>query len=67
VLNAYIEQDLTIDQIVAAGFDRSLVAEVIRTVDRNEYKRNQAPPVLKVTGRAFGSGRRLPIAARYSP
>lgn len=67
ILHAYIEQDRSIDQIAADGFDRSLVAEVIGMVDRNEYKRKQAAPVLKVTGRAFGSGRRLPIAARYEP
>ena len=58
------------EQIAAAlsgqkGFSEQVLHEVIRMVDRNEYKRKQAPPVLKVTSRAFGFGRRMPIAARY--
>ena len=46
------------------GFDRPTVLDVIRRVDANEYKRMQAPPGIKVTSRAFGTGRRMPIAAR---
>jgi NAD+ synthetase len=65
VLHRYVEQDQSIDQMVAAGLDREVVEKVVRMVDSTEYKRKQAAPVLKVTGRAFGSGRRLPIAARY--
>jgi NH3-dependent NAD+ synthetase len=65
VLHRYVEQDQSVDQMVAAGIDRKVVEEVVRMVDSTEYKRKQAAPVLKVTGRAFGSGRRLPIAARY--
>ena len=52
---------------MAAGFDPDVVRQVIRMVDRNEYKRAQAAPGLKVTGRAFGVGRRMPIAQRYEP
>ena len=53
-------------EIVAGGFDEPVVREIIRMVDRNEYKRKQSPVGLKVTSRAFGTGRRMPIAARYS-
>jgi NAD+ synthase (glutamine-hydrolysing) len=60
-----VEQEESVGEIVAAGFDRDLVAEVARKVDRNEYKRKQAATGLKVTTRAFGTGRRMPIAARY--
>ena len=65
ILQRYIEQDQSLDEIVAAGFDARVAADVIRMVDRNEYKRKQAAPALKITGRAFGSGRRMPIAARF--
>ncbi len=65
VLEHYVEQDLCVDEIVALGFDRPTVQRVAGMVDRNEYKRNQAPVGLKVTSRAFGTGRRMPIAARY--
>ena len=51
-------------QIVAAGFDPAVVSDVIRRIQVNEYKRQQAAPGLKVTSRAFGFGRRMPIAAR---
>jgi len=66
VLTLYVEQERSSEQIVAEGFDEALVREIIRRVDHNEYKRKQAPPGLKVTSRAFGSGRRMPIAARYT-
>ncbi|HUW83360.1 MAG TPA: NAD+ synthase [Phycisphaerae bacterium] len=65
ILHRYVEQDQSIDQMVAEGMERGVVERVVRMVDSTEYKRKQAAPVLKVTGRAFGSGRRLPIAARY--
>jgi NAD+ synthase (glutamine-hydrolysing) len=52
-------------EIVAAGFDPSTVANVIRMIQTSEYKRRQAAPGLKVTSRAFGFGRRMPIAARH--
>jgi len=67
ILAAYIEGLESIDAIVARGFDRRTVTDVIQRVHRNEYKRRQAAPVLKVTAKAFGEGRRLPIAQRYRP
>ncbi len=65
ILKLYVEDELPAERIVEKGFDPSLVAEIISMVDRNEYKRKQAAPVLKVTGRAFGFGRRMPIAQKY--
>ena len=66
ILENFIEQDLTIDQIVANGFDRSVVQHVVNMVLRNEYKRRQAPPGVKITRRAFGKDRRYPITSGYS-
>lgn len=65
ILRRYIEADMTPEQIIGEGFDRPTVRKVVRMVDLAEYKRKQAPPVLKVSRRAFGSGRRMPIAQRY--
>lgn len=65
ILNLYIEEHCSREQIVSQGFDPKVVAWVIKTVNRNEYKRRQAAPGLKVTTRAFGIGRRMPVAARY--
>jgi NAD+ synthetase len=65
ILRRYVEQDRTAEQIVAKGFDAGTVGRVVAMVDAAEYKRKQAAPVLKVTPRAFGSGRRMPIAQRY--
>ena len=65
VLERYIEGDQTGEQIASAGFDGEMVRRVVRMVDAAEYKRKQAAPVLKVTARAFGTGRRVPIAQRY--
>ncbi len=65
VLEAYVEDDKNAEEIVGMGFDRDLVVRVIRMVNRNEYKRRQAPPGVKITPRAFGRDRRLPIANRY--
>ncbi len=67
ILQAYVEDDRSIAEIVAAGYDEALVQRVVRMVDRNEYKRRQAPPGIKITPRAFGRDRRLPIANRYRP
>lgn len=67
IIEAYIERDFDINQIVALGFDRQLVVKVTRMIDRNEYKRRQAAPGLKLTTKAFGMGRRFPIAAEYDP
>ncbi len=65
ILEAYVEDDRTLDEIVAMGFDEALVQRVITLVNRSEYKRRQAPPGVKITPRAFGRDRRLPIANRY--
>ncbi|MHC4715327.1 MAG: NAD+ synthase, partial [Planctomycetota bacterium] len=65
VLRLYIEEEKGAGEILAAGFDPDTVARTITLVDRSEYKREQAAPVLKVTGRAFGFGRRMPIAQKY--
>ena len=65
ILKGYVEEFKGIDELVASGFDRALVEDVIGRINRNEYKRHQAPPGLKVTSKAFGYGRRYPIAQRY--
>jgi NAD+ synthase (glutamine-hydrolysing) len=66
VLEMYIEQDCSIEDIVAAGFDEEIVRRVAMLVDRNEYKRRQAPPGVRITHRAFGRDRRYPITSGYS-
>jgi NAD+ synthase (glutamine-hydrolysing) len=65
VLEAYVEDDRSVEEIVAMGFDEALVKRIVGMVDRNEYKRRQAPPGVKITPRAFGRDRRLPITNRY--
>ncbi len=65
ILHAYVEEDRGVDEIVALGFDEETVRRVIRMVDRAEYKRRQAPPGIKITPRAFGKDRRLPITNWY--
>jgi NAD+ synthase (glutamine-hydrolysing) len=65
VLQAYVEEDQNLDTIVSRGFDRRMVEEVIGKVDLNEYKRRQGPPGVKITPRAFGRDRRLPLTNRY--
>ncbi|MCL0059247.1 NAD+ synthase [Dehalococcoidia bacterium] len=65
ILEAYIEEDKSLDQIVALGFDRKMVQRVISLVDRSEFKRRQSPPGIKITPRAFGKDRRFPITNRY--
>jgi NAD+ synthase (glutamine-hydrolysing) len=65
ILERYIEDDASADEIVAQGFDRETVERVIRMVDGSEYKRRQAAPGPKVTGRSFGKDRRLPITNRF--
>jgi NAD+ synthase (glutamine-hydrolysing) len=65
ILKAYVEDDITIDQIVAMGFDCETVLRVAKSVDRNEYKRRQAAPGIKITPRDFGRDRRLPITNRF--
>src|SRR2546426_9789767 len=63
----YIEDDLSPEELVTAGHKPETVARVIQLVDRSEYKRRQAPPGVKITERAFGRDRRMPIVNRYSP
>jgi len=64
ILEAYVEDERSIDEIAAMGFDRATVARVARLVDRAEYKRRQSPPGIKITERAFGRDRRMPITKR---
>lgn len=66
ILQAYVEEDLSLEEIVHLGHPRKQVQDVLQMVDRNEYKRRQAPPGLKITPRAFGRDRRLPITNRFS-
>ncbi|HEX7247871.1 MAG TPA: NAD+ synthase, partial [Actinomycetota bacterium] len=65
VIEAYVEHDVGVDDMVAQGFDRALVERVVRMIDRNEYKRRQAAPGVKITPKAFGRDRRMPITNRY--
>lgn len=66
ILTRYVEETKSTAEIVAeTGFDEKLVREIVRKIDLNEYKRKQAPPCLRVTTKAFGIGRRVPIAQRY--
>jgi NAD+ synthase (glutamine-hydrolysing) len=65
VIEAYVERDLGIDDMISSGMDRELVQHVVRMVDRAEYKRRQAAPGVKITPKAFGRDRRMPITNRY--
>lgn len=67
ILEGYVERRKSAAALAAEGFDRNLVQEVIRRVDRSEYKRRQAAPGIKVTAKAFGEGWRLPLAKRFVP
>lgn len=67
ILKAYIEEDKSIKEITQEGYDEKTVKEIIRKVNNAEYKRKQAAPGLKVTTKAFGVGRRMPIAQRFKP
>ena len=67
ILKAYVEDDYGFDDIVAMGYDADIVKQIVTLVDRNEYKRRQAPPGIKITPRNFGRDRRMPIANRYRP
>ena len=67
ILAAFIEDDRSVDEIVAKGFDRATVVRVLEMVKRNEYKRRQAPPGVRVSGRAFGRDWRYPITSGYRP
>jgi NAD+ synthase (glutamine-hydrolysing) len=65
ILKAYVEEDLSVEEIINLGFDENLVKRVIKMVDLNEYKRRQSPPGIKITVRAFGKDRRFPITNLY--
>ncbi len=65
ILEMYVEQDMATDHIVAAGFPPTVVERVAAMVDRNEYKRRQAAPGVRITTKAFGRDRRLPITNGY--
>jgi NAD+ synthase (glutamine-hydrolysing) len=65
ILQRYVEEDWGLEELVDAGYDRAIVQKVIGLVDRNEYKRRQAPPGVKITARAFGKDRRLPITSKW--
>ena len=65
ILRMYVEEDRSVPEIAALGYDRDLVRRVVRMVDRAEYKRRQTPPGIKISPRAFGKDRRLPITNRW--
>ncbi len=65
ILEAFIEDDLSVDEIAALGYDRATVGRVLEMVKRNEYKRRQAPPGIRISGRAFGRDWRYPITSGY--
>ena len=65
ILNLYIEERKSPSEIIAAGFDEAIVKKVLSLVNTSEWKRLQAPPVLRVSQKAFGPGRRMPIVAKY--
>jgi len=66
IIEGYVERDRSVAELVAEGFDADTVARVARMVDRNEYKRRQAPPGVRVSPKAFGKDRRLPITNGWS-
>jgi len=65
ILERYVERGESAAQIINAGYSKEVVQDIIRKVDRNEYKRKQAAPGLKITPLAFGTGRRMPIVQRF--
>lgn len=67
ILKSYVEDDRTFAEIVGMGYDQTMVKDIMKLVDRSEYKRRQAPPGIKITPRNFGRDRRMPIANQYKP
>jgi NAD+ synthase (glutamine-hydrolysing) len=65
ILSAFIEEDLSVAEITERGFDRKVVIRVLEMVKRNEYKRRQAPPGVRISSRAFGRDWRYPITSGY--
>jgi NAD+ synthase (glutamine-hydrolysing) len=66
ILAAFIEEDLSVNEITARGYDREVVTRVLELVKRSEYKRRQAPPGIRISTRAFGRDWRYPITSRYT-
>jgi NAD+ synthase (glutamine-hydrolysing) len=67
ILKNYVELDYSVEELIRAGFNEEQVRRVVRMADRNEYKRRQSPPGIRITPRAFGKDRRMPITNRYNP
>lgn len=65
ILEAYIEKQLPLEKLVELGFEQDLAQRIISQVNQNEYKRYQSPPILRISSKAFGVGRRLPLVAKY--
>ncbi|MEN6383588.1 MAG: NAD(+) synthase, partial [Phycisphaerales bacterium] len=65
ILKAYVEEEKSLPEIINKGYDPAIVAKVIAMVDRNEYKRRQCPPGVKITPKAFGRDRRMPMTNLY--
>ena len=65
IVEGYVQGDLSIAELTEQGFDADTVLRVARLIDRNEYKRRQAPPGVRVSPKAFGKDRRLPITNRW--
>ena len=67
LLELYVEDDATAEEIIALGYDRALVTRITRLVDRSEYKRRQMPPGVRISKKAFGRDRRMPITNAFRP
>jgi NAD+ synthase (glutamine-hydrolysing) len=65
ILHLYIEMQKSVDEIISSGFEKNLVEKVLKMINSNEYKRYQAPPILRISSKAFGAGRRMPLVAKY--
>ncbi len=65
VLFEYIEQQKSVEELISSGFDEELVNRIIRMINVNEYKRYQTPPILRISSKAFGAGRRIPLTAKW--
>ncbi|MDA3954048.1 MAG: NAD+ synthase [Bacteroidales bacterium] len=66
ILFEYIELQKSINEIAEEGIDRKLIEKIVKLVDNNEYKRYQAPPILRISSKAFGAGRKMPLVAKYN-
>ena len=67
VVAGYVESDRSVDDLIAQGFDPEAVGRVVGLIDRAEYKRRQMPPGVRISGKAFGKDRRMPITNNYRP